>query len=386
MRQRRPRTGSDNRIKCRTGEPSCDANRPRRPARRPAPAAPAQDRPVLPGPPPKCGVPPRAAARSPTASLTSRPASITSIVGTIRSGPPPARRQRRRQPPLTLHGQVPRFDADRRRSRCDQPGQRLVVGLLHHDQVHRAIRGQRRRHLGVAAVGDQHNAVGLDHGTRRRAVKAGEPGDVGRCGHDQPRDAGLGHELAGSNVPGPQRRAVRRAGHGRPQRDRGTAPDAEPRRRPRHPARWWAPRRLARRERLFERGNRARQLRVLSRKRLRATICGQRVGGVAAPCVNLRDAFERGQVLGRRGQDRRQLGQRGVELALVEQRATQRRTSGGVFGVKGQAGPAGLDRLVAAGRRAGALRRGAQKPATPDPAGSGVATPECEGCPPRWTV
>ena len=137
------------------------------------------------------------------ASFTSRPASITSIVGTIRSG---------RHPPAASAAVSHRW---RCTVRCpastpigagparDQPGQRLVVGLLHHDQVQRAIRGQGRRHLGVAPVGDQHNAVGLDHGARRRAVKAGEPGDVGRCGHDQPRDAGLGHELAGSNGAGP---------------------------------------------------------------------------------------------------------------------------------------------------------------------------------------
>ena len=133
----------------------------------------------------------------------------------------------------------------------------------------------------------------------------------------------------------------------------------------------------------LQRGDRARQLRFLPRQRLRATVRVERVGGARRDGVNFGDALERGQVLGRRVQHRGQFRQRVVELAQVEQRATERRARGHVFGMERQAGRGRCGPLPAADRRAAALRRAAQTPATPDPAGSGVAAPESAGCPPR---
>ena len=65
-----------------------------------------------------------------------------------------------------------------------------------------------------------------------------------------------------------------------------------------------------------------------------------------APRVNLGNAFERGQMSGAAASTVVSSAERGVELALVEQRAAERGASGGVFGVEGEAGPAGLDRLA----------------------------------------
>ena len=136
---------------------------------------------------------------------------------------PPSGRQCARQPPLTLHREVSRLDSCGGSTGHDQRRQRLVIGLLDDDQVERAAGGHCGGDFGVSPVGDQDHTVGLDHGTGRRAVKAGQPCDVGWRGDQQTRDAGLGHQRAGRGVSDRERWAVSGAGHDRQQRARGSA-------------------------------------------------------------------------------------------------------------------------------------------------------------------
>lgn len=93
----------------------------------------------------------------------------------------------------------------------------------------------------------------------------------------------------------------------------------------------------------FELVDDALQLGVASRQGQRQAIFDERFVQVAAHFVDFGDAFEGREVLGRPAKNGRQLDQRRVEIAGLEQRATERGASGKIFGMEDEAGLTDLD-------------------------------------------
>ena len=152
MRQRRPRPGSDNGIKCRSAEPGAPQagldslrNVPLRNARAKVGKHADRDRrkPLR-----------RLPAASPIshASFTIRQASTAVIVGISESAEPPAFQRVVSQ--FGAHGHGPCLEADRPAFACNQPDDRLVVGVVNE----RLSRSARRLPAAISSAASRYRA------------------------------------------------------------------------------------------------------------------------------------------------------------------------------------------------------------------------------------